>query len=456
MQIGSILPGIASLFLLVMFNAFFVLAEYSLAVSRRTRITELAEQGNTAARTVLRLMSEPDRFFAATQIGVTIISIAIGIVSEPAFTELLFAMFALIGITALWWVSVSRVVSAVLGLLIASYFQIVLAELVPRSIAQHAPERVALKVVPTMDALSSLFRPFIWLLKTSSRAVAGMLGVHGGVTERPHSVEELKMLVAASERSGLIETEQRKMLTNVFTFGDTTVRAVMVPRTEMVCVDVDTPLSEIVHLLSTNPISRLPVYEGALDHIVGILHSKDLIRTLTPSVRPLGVRQLIREAFFVPDSQRADELLQQFRIRHEHLAIVLDEYGGTAGLVTLYDLVSEIVGDVSDAAGFLAPNITRNPDGTAVINGLTSIGDVSEAFDLNLSDENYDSIGGFIMGRLGRIPRQGDEVELKTQGIRFRVEEMDKLRVARLRLYRTQAAPSTGLDQVPHSNKSTT
>jgi putative hemolysin len=343
-----------------------------------------------------------------------------------------------VGIAAPWWGSVSHVLSVIIGLLIASYFQIVLAELVPRSVAQHAAERIALKVVPLMDALSSLFRPFIWLLKNSSRAVVGLLGVQGGVAERPHSVEELKMLVAASERGGLIESEQRDMLNNVFTFGDTTVREVMVPRTEMICVDVDTPVPEIVHLLSANPISRLPVYEGSLDHIVGILHSKDLIRTLSPAMRALTVRQLMREAFFVPDTQRADELLQQFRTRREHMAIVLDEYGGTAGLVTLYDLVSEIVGEVGDVTGAASPNILRSPDGSAVINGLTSIGDVNEAFDLNLLDENYDTVGGFVMGRLGRIPKLGDEVELKSEGVRLRVEEMDKLRVARIRLMRLQ------------------
>jgi putative hemolysin len=436
METSNILPGIVSLFLLITLNAFFVLAEYSLAISRRTRIAELVEQGNTAARTVQQLMSEPDRFFATTQIGVTIMSIAIGIVSEPAFTELFHVLFALIGISVSWWGSVSYTLSAVLGLMVATYFQIVLAELVPRALAQHSAERIALKVAPPMNALSRMMTPFIWLLKTSSRAVVALLGVDTSDAERPHSVEELKMLVAASEKGGVIESEQREMLNAVFTFGDTTVREMMVPRTEIVCVDVDTPLQEVVHLLSSNPISRLPVYEGSLDHIVGILHSKDMIRAITPVMRGLDVRKLMREAFFVPDTQRADELLQQFRRRHEHMAIVLDEYGGTAGLVTLYDLVSEIVGEVGDATNETPPEIQRSPDGSAVINGLVSIGDVNEVFDLNLTDPNYDTIGGFVMGQLGRIPKLGDVVELKTAGVRFKVQEMDKLRVARVQLVR--------------------
>jgi CBS domain containing-hemolysin-like protein len=455
METGSVAAGIASLFILIALNAFFVFAEYSLATSRRTRIDELAAQGNASARTVQKLMQEPDRFFAATQIGITMVSIAIGIVSEPAFTSLFSALFSTsTGVT--WWSQFSVVLSGIIGLLVASYFQIVLAELAPRSIALRSPERIALVVVPFMDGLSRLFTPFIWLLKVSSRFVVRLFGIRpDSASERLHSIEELKMLVAASERGGLIESEQREMLDAVFTFGDTTVREVMVPRTEIVCIDVETPLNEVVHLLSANPISRLPVYEGSLDHVIGILHSKDLIRAIAPTARTLTVRQLVRDALFVPDTQRADELLQQFRVRREHMAIVLDEYGGTAGLVTLYDLVSEIVGEIGDAEYHADPSILRSPDGTAAINGLTSIGDVNEAFNLNLVDQNYDTIGGFVMGQLGRIPRVGDEIELKAEGIRMRVEAMDKRRVSRVRLIRAQPPAENQPDEETAEGEST-
>lgn len=441
MDSSSILGGIVSLFVLIAFNAFFVLAEYSLAVSRPTRIAELAAQGSSAAKVVQRLMLEPDRFFASTQIGVTLMSIAVGIVSEPAFTSLFGLLFQPFGMVTSWWARFSLALSAVVGLLVASYFQIVLAELVPRAIAQRSAESIALVVVPPMNALSSMLRPFIWLLKTSSRLVLRLLGFEPGPHENPHSVAELRMLVAASEREGVIESEQRDMLEAVFTFGDTTVRSVMVPRTEMTCIDVETPLSDVVHQLSQNPISRLPVYEESSDHIIGILHSKDLIRVAVPGVKNITVRQLIRPAFYVPDTQRADEVLQQFRERREHLAIVLDEYGGTAGLVSLYDLVSEIVGDIGDAMSGKLPDIQKASDGSAIINGLTSLGDVNDAFNLNLVDTNYDTIGGLVMGQLGRIPKLGDELELRDVGVVIRVEEMDKLRVARMRLKRTNPSP---------------
>lgn len=436
MDSASILGGIASLFILIALNAFFVLAEYSLAVSRRTRISELAEQGSSRARLVQRLMLEPNRFFASTQIGVTLTSIAIGVFSEPAFSALFGSLFSGVPFLSSWWKSFSVIISGLLGLFVATYFQIVLAELVPRGIVLQSAERIALLVVPPMDALARIFTPFIWLLKTSSSLVLRGLGFSKSAEDRPHSIAELKMLVDASERGGVLESDQREMLNAIFTFGDTTVREVMVPRMEMICIDADTPVAEVIAQLSENPLSRLPVYEESIDQIIGVLHTKDLIRVASPNAPVLTVRGLVRRAFFVPDTQRADEMLQQFRAKREHMAIVLDEYGGTAGLVTLYDLVSEIVGEVEDAAVARRPDIQPAPDGTTILNGFTSINDVNESLGLNLVDANYDTIAGYVMGQLGRVPQLGDELNLPEYGIVFRVEEMDKLRIARVRLKR--------------------
>jgi len=296
-----------------------------------------------------------------------------------------------------------------------------------------------------MNVLVTLFRPFVSLLKGSSRLVLQILGFRPDAeSDRLHTVEELRMLVEASERGGAIESEQGEMLSKVFSFGDTTVREVMIPRTEMTCVNVGASLHEVAHLFSSHAYSRLPVYEESLDHVVGVLHIKDLMRALLSSTRTPAIRQLMREPFFVPDTQRADELLQQFRARREYMAVVLDEYGGTAGLVTLSDLVARIIGEVGDAAVAAAPDIQHITDGSALINGLTTIGDVNDAFDLALEDPNYDTIGGFVMGQLGRIPAVGDCVELKSQGVELCVEEMDKLRVARLRLRRIANPSSAG------------
>lgn len=435
---ASVLAGIASLFILIAINAFFVFAEYSLAVSRKTRIAELAERGNAGARVVLRVMEDPDRFFAATQIGVTLTSVAVGIVSEPAFTRVFTCLLG--GIVPLRLPGLANVIGALIGLFIASFFQIVLAELVPRSITLRSAERIALIVVAPMNTLAGSLRPAIWLLKGASRLVLRILGYSPDMAdERLYSVDELRMLVAASQKGGLIESEQRDMLDAVFSFGDVTVREVMTPRTELVCVEVSSSLESVAQLLSTHPHTQLPVYQDSLDNIVGVLHSKDMMRALLPDAGNMTIRQLMRPAFFVPDSQRADELLQQFRSHRQSMAIVLDEYGGTAGLVTLGDLLSEIVGEVGEPPADHMPDIQMAPDGSALINGLASLNDVNEALNLHLRDEYFETVGGYIMTRLGRIPRPGDEVQVEGEQAWLRVEEMDKLRVARVRLVRASA-----------------
>jgi CBS domain containing-hemolysin-like protein len=210
----------------------------------------------------------------------------------------------------------------------------------------------------------------------------------------------------------------------------------MVPRTELVCLDVEATVQQAVHTFAAHAFSRVPVFEGTQDRIIGMLHTRDLL-VATAIKRPINLRQLLREALFVPDTQRADELLKQLRAKREHLAIVLDEYGGTAGLVTMTDLVSRIVGDI-DEPGQGEPDILHTADGGAQLNGLTSIGDLNEAFDLDVKDDNYDTIGGLIMGRLDRIPKVGDMVELKAGSnvLALTVEEMDRLRVAKVRLTR--------------------
>ena len=438
---GELIAGLGVLFGLIVINAFFVASEYSLVVSRRTRIAEMAENGNTTARLVLRVMDDPDRFFAAVQMGITLTSVAIGSFAEEPLSNFFQTLFGLAASPALS--AFTLAIGGVFGLGLATFFQIVLAELVPRAVVLRLAERVALVCVPPMNVVATVFAPFIWALKTSSRLVLRLIGIksENAGADRHYSIQELKMLMDESEKGGAIETDQREMLDAVFSFGDTTVREVMMPRTEILGLPVDATLAEVAHILSNHTFTRVPVYENDIDHIVGILHVKDLVRALIPNTRPLTTRQLMREPMFVPDTQRADELLQQFRLTRESLAVVLDEYGGTAGVATLGDLTEKIIGEITDVSRGEKPSIQLTSDG-AVINGLTSIGDVNDEFDLNLSDANYDTIGGFVMGQLGRIPKVGDEVTVLQEAgasLLFRVEDMDKLRVSRVRLIRKSA-----------------
>ena len=430
----SFITGIILLLILSGISAIWVATEYSVVASRRSRLSEMAEQKYVGAQTVINMLPDIDKFLAGLQIGVTIITIAVGVLVEPPISESILLGFNTINLNLP--TAVVNTIGTLTSLVLATYINIVLGELVPRSLALRSAERLACVLVPIMMIINRLIYPFIWLLNASTRLVLRMLGIKTDkIDNKFYSIEELKMLLAESEKGGIIESEQGVMLNNIFSFGETTVREVMVPRTEMLSIDVETSLDQVIHLLAANPLDRIPVYQESLDHIIGMLHVKDLVRAIYPKPHTLSVRQLMREPFFVPDTQRADELLQQMRTKREAMAIVLDEYGGTAGLVTLNGLLAEIVGAVGvDASS--PPDIQAHSDGSALLNGLTTIGEVNNAFGIEITDPNYDTIGGYVMGFLGRIPKSGDEFEVKEHAIRLRVEEMDRLRVSKVRLFK--------------------
>jgi putative hemolysin len=432
----SSLPSVGLWFLiLIVANAFFVGGEYSLILSRRTRMTTLAENGNAAAKTVLRAMNDQEAFLSAVQIGITLTAVATGALTEEPLTDFFVSVFNQFNLPLLR--TAASGIGLVLSLSLASFLSIIFGELVPRSLTMRSAERVALICVPPLAMLGRVLRPVVWVLKRASALVLRLFGVTGDVAEsRLHSADELRMLVEESERGGMIETAQSEMLDKVFDLGATTVREVMVPRTEMVCVEVDMPLAQVARIFSRQAYNRVPVYADSIDNIVGVLHSKDMMRALliADRTRQPTIRQMMREPMFVPDSQMADELLRDFRKRKYYLALVLDEFGGIAGLITLIDLVTRIIGDVQDAHEPTEADIQHNADGSAIINGLTTLGDFNDAFGTELIDKNYDTVGGFVMGQLGRIPKLGDSVTVPGAKLHLRVDEMDRLRVAKLRL----------------------
>ena len=412
-------------------NAFFVAAEYAMVRVRKTRLDELAQRGVGGAKTAQAMVSRMDRYIATTQLGITMAGIGLGWLGEPAlsqvFTDLLNLPLQAVDET------IRRSISAVVSLLLVTFVTVVVSELVPKAVTIQYPEQVALAVSRIVIVAGQIFRPFIWALNRSATLILRLLRVPPVDESHGHyTVEELKLLVEQSEASGVLEDTERDMLRAVFDFGGLTAREVMVPRTEMLAVEADLPVHELIHLAVKTPHSMFPVYEGDLDHILGIAHVKDLVRVQHDERRIATLRGLMREALFVPDTIRLDNLLQQFRARKQHLAIVLDEYGGTAGLVTLDDVVEQIVGQVQDPFDRALPEIQRLPDGSALLDGLTLIETVNEKLALDLHDDHYDTIAGYVLGRLGRMAQVGDVVE--ANGLRLRVEALDGLRIARLSL----------------------
>jgi len=419
------------LVLLLAINAFFVAAEYAMVRVRKTRLDELAQRGVSGANSAQIMVSRIERYIATTQVGITMAGIGLGWLGEPAlslaFSNLLSVPLQAVDET------VRRTIAALVSLLLVTFITVVVGELVPKAVSLSYPEQVSLGVSRAVLITGQVFRPFIWALNHTANLVLRLIGLpRVGDTQSSYTIEELKLLVAQSEASGVLADSEREMLHAVFDFGELTAREAMVPRTEMLAVEADLPVHELIHRAIKYPHSMFPVYEGDLDHIVGIAHVKDLVRVQHDERRVATLRGLMREALFVPDTIRLDKLLQQFRVKKHHLAIVLDEYGGTAGLVTLEDVVEKIVGEVQDPFDRSTPEIQRLPDGSALVDGLTLIETVNDKLALNLRDEHYDTIAGYVLGRLGRMAQVGDTLEVGRA--RLRVEALDGLRIARLSL----------------------
>ncbi len=405
---------------LLLLNAFFVAAEYGLVTARRTRITELRDQGNRRARVVLRLTSNPNRFIAAMQLGVTITSLAIGAVGEPVFAHIFDPI-------------PSTIIAIVLAFLLITYLHVVVGELVPKGIALGHPETTALTVSGPVRTFFFMFKPLIWALQKSSDGVLRLIGLEPPGEERGgvHSEAELKMLLSRSTQEGKIEKQEQEMLYKVFDFADKEVSAVMVPRPQVVALSVDLPPEECLAAVIDSPYTRYPVYRETPDTVLGILHVRDLFSALVDrGIANVAVADLVRPGHFVPETKDLAAMLTEFRRTNQHMAIVLDEYGAMEGIVTLEDLLEEIVGEIEDEFDLPDESVERVDDDTIRIDGTFPIDDFNEQFATHIPIEDYHSMGGFVFGLLGRAAEPGDSVDY--DGLRFDVLEIEGARIDRL------------------------
>ncbi len=436
-SVWGILLRVVGVFLLIGANAFFVMVEFAVVAARRTRVDQLVQEDGGRARIVQRWVASQehkDALIAAAQLGITIASLALGYLGEETFRSIVEALLHDVSVPP----SLGSVIDALplaISLTVVTGLHVVLGEQVPKVAVLRAPERMALFAAPWMDLFQRVFHPFVWLLDRTAAGVLRVLGMEPvGHHSTLYSVEELRQIVRESEEQGVLAAQEEDMLQAIFRLRSTRASQVMVPRTEMVCVPADATLREVAELAASTALTKFPVFQGDLDHIVGVIYLKDLVGQMPDGDPNVPVRTLMREALFLPETIPVVDLLTAFRRARQHIAILVDEYGGTAGLVTLEDLLEEIVGEVQDAFDRAAPLIQRMPDGTILVDGLAQIEEVNEELGLSLEDPYYTTIGGLVMGRLDRVPRTGDEVVIGEQGIRLRVEEMDGLRVARVRV----------------------
>jgi putative hemolysin len=425
----------AVVLVLVLVNAIFVAAEYALVTARRTRLEERAEQGRRSARTALQMMDEPVRFISTVQVGITVVGIALGAIGEPLVSR--------------YFDFLPRGVAFVISFSVLTYLSVVVGELVPKAVALQKAEMLALVLAVPIDLLSRAFAPVVWVLQHSSNAVLRVLGIKPAPAGMiAFTREDIRQSVAAAEDVGEIQTAEEEMLYKVFDFAEKEVADVMVPRPDVFGLSVDLPPEEALRLVLDNPYTRYPVYRGSLDDIVGILHIRALVSALNDqSIASVKLEELLLPAYVVPETKDLGALLAEFRKTNQHLAIVVDEYGATEGIVTLEDLLEEIVGDIEDEFDLPNESVERVSETTIRVDGSFTIDDFNEQFGTEIDSEDYHTVAGFVFGHLGRAAEVGDEVV--ADQLRFGVLETSGSRIQRLEIEFLPAP--VGADDTPEA-----
>ncbi len=438
LTLGEIALRLLAVILLVLANAFMVAAEFALVGARRSRIDALAARGNATAKVVQHTISHLDKYISATQLGITLASLGLGWIGEATLAVMIDEALAAFGYEASG-IAVHSVAAITTAFLIITFLHIVLGELMPKSLALIHPEVVSMWVVRPLRWFAELMRPFIWVLNGTANGLLRIIGLRPiEEAARVHSPEELRLLVMQTTQHGLLDESDRAMLAGVFDFHFKKSRDVMRPRTEIVAISADASETEVWDTIRRERYSRYPVFGESLDDIVGVFLAKDL--WLHDQTKPFSLRDMVREPLFVPDSRPAERVLDDLRKTRAHMAIVLDEYGGTAGIVTMEDLVEEVVGDIADEYD-LATRTSLMSDGVLELAGSLSLIDVRSDHNIPIPEGSWSTLGGYVFSRLGRLPRVGDRV--KFPGGELEVVAMDGRRVAAVRVHRASAGAGT-------------
>lgn len=441
-MVSLVLLRIILVVLLVAANAFFVAAEFAMVSVRGTRIQQLIEQRRIGARTVQRIQQHLDVFLPAVQFGVTLCSLGLGWAGEGTLAAIVMPWIANVPYARVY----AHGIAAVLSFVIIAYFLIILGELVPKSLALERAERVALAVAGPMDVFMSLSYPFLTFMNRSAnlvlRGFGSKLRGEGGV----QSPDELKLLVTASRRLGVLPENEEQMIHNALELGNLMVREIMVPRHKIFSLPADMPLEDAMTKVVEEQHSRVPVYdpEKGRENIIGLLYSKDLSRVMlsrlsagllftTPKMSSLKVSHIMREVLFVPESKTVADLLLEFQQRKRHLAIVVDEFGSTSGLVTVEDVLEQLVGELEDEFDLAARPGDSLTAGAVVLDGGFNIRDLEVQYDIVLPrDQGFETLGGFVMAQLGKIPKGAEAFEY--EGRRYSVLQMEGRRIARVKI----------------------
>ncbi len=432
---GSTVLKLILLLLLILVNAFFAMSELAIISLNDAKLQKQAESGNKKAAQVLKLISNSSGFLSTIQIGVTLAGFLTSALAAQSFAASLAGAIGRTPVADVIPMGIISGVSTVLITLIMSYFSLVLGELVPKKIAMQKPEQVSFRAVSILLVVNTVARPFVKILSLSTNAVVRLLGMDPNADEETVTEEEIRMMVDVGQEKGVIEHTQKEMINNIFEFDDIDVSDVMTHRTDMACVAADDHISDVIELSIAQGYSRIPVYDDDLDNIVGIVYIKDLLKYIGADLPETeSLTALMRQAYYVPESKHCGTLFSEMTEKHVQMAIVVDEYGGTAGLVTLEDLLESIVGSIQDEYDNEEEEISRIDETTFTIEGITDLQEVEDLIPVEFPAGDYDTLAGFLISQLGFLPENGQMNTIEYQGVRFTILSVEDRRIEKVRV----------------------
>lgn len=424
------------LIILIALNAFFAASEIALISLNDNKVRVMAEDGDKKARQLLKLLREPGKFLSTIQIGVTLAGFLASAFASESFADPLVKSLLAAGVPvpAVWLKTAAVIVITI----ILSYITLVLGELVPKRLAMKKAEPIARFVVNPLNVVAIITAPVVKLLTVSTNILIRLFGVDPHAEDEHVTEEEIRMMIDVGEEKGTIHETEKEMINNIFEFNNKTVSEIMTHRTDIAALPVEASLNEVTSFFNQEKYSRIPVYEDNIDNIIGVMYSKYLIRYITEGggKENFNLRDIIRKPYFVPASKRTDLLFKELQQSKTHLAVIIDEHGGTAGIVTLEDLIEEIVGNIFDEDDEIEKDMEKIDDNTFVIKGYVSLDEVQKALGANLPVDDYETLSGFIIGQLGRIPAIGDKPTIDFNELVFKVEEVEEKKVSKVKVCR--------------------
>ncbi len=423
------------LLVLILVNAFFAMSEIAIISLNDAKLEKQAQEGNKKAKKLLKLTSNPSKFLSTIQIGVTLAGFLSSASASQSFVDMLSDGLEKISLLTNIPASVIDGFSLVVITLVTSYFSLVFGELVPKRVAMYNPEKISFRIAGVLSFVATVTKPFVKVLSLSMNGVLRVLGIDPNAEPEEVTEEEIRMMVDVGGEKGVIEDAQKEMINNIFEFDDIDAGDIMTHRTDVSAVEINDPIQDVVEIAEKEGYSRIPVYEESLDKIIGIVYIKDLIGYIGSSVpKQESLRKIMREPYFVPESMKCGVLFQEMTARRVQMAVVVDEYGGTAGIVTLEDLVESIVGNIQDEYDNEEEEFSVIDETTFTVDGTTSIDEVNEHVGVDLPEDEYDTIGGFVISLLGYLPKDGELNEIDFENLHFTILNLEDKRIGKLKV----------------------